>query len=186
MAKYCEFGSASKLPQLCFVHIWEVICMKKVLCLLLIVTIIALGMTGCNFDDDSKIRAKGFDYVMENREHLEEVVAMEIPGPLEGRWEEKDAFMQDNFDKESIVKSIYRHNDLVVEFIISNRGSPVTSRYYGFYYSGDDTPSTLQFTGHPLTETEPGAYEMEIPKEAISYYTVRICENWFYYKLIWI
>lgn len=149
--------------------------MKKYL--LLILSILLTALCGCGLLDDEVSRETIFAYVAENRESLETLMESELQ---DGRVLE-NAFIRDVLGRNTIVKSVYRYNDNILEFYCGGTGLSVSSTYSGFYYSADDTPFGLELNSHELKETSPGVFEGGSSGDGII--TERILPHWFYYHL---
>ena len=152
---------------------------KKILLLIGILSFCAV-LTGCRLVNDDVSSDRIFEYVSQNHEVLESIAQDEIPKDNI----EENALIRDRLGNRTIVKSIYRYNDNIVDFYCGGTGLATNSTYSGFYYSADDTPFALEFPSNELVETSPGVYEWKNNTgEAIT--TERIMPNWFYYHMVW-
>ena len=154
--------------------------MKKLVFLLIGILSFCAVLTGCRLSNDDVSRDRIFEYVSQNHEVLESIAQDEIPRDNA----EENALIRDRLGNRTIVKSIYRYNDNIMDFYCGGTGLATNSTYSGFYYSADDTPFALEFPSNELVETTPGVYEWKNNTgEAIT--TERIMPNWFYYHMVW-
>ena len=68
----------------------------------------------------------------------------------------------------------------VVEFGYSSKGIIPASKYYGFYYSKDDTPHVFQGSALKLVKEKDGWKWTDGSDNGG--FTSRISKNWFYYE----
>ncbi len=84
----------------------------------------------------------------------------------------------------TIVEKVSAYGD-IIQFLCDGKGLSTNSIYTGFYYSPNDIPYGFEFDEYELQEVEPGIFFWESDGGLKSYYTERIAENWFYYKIEW-
>lgn len=149
--------------------------MKKYL--LLTLSILLAALCGCGLLDDDVPRETIFAYVAEKHESLETFLEGELPNSQAS----EEASIRNVLGRKTIVKSVYRYNDNILEFYCGGTGLSVSSTYSGFYYSADDTPFGFELNSHELKETSPGVFEWESSGDGII--TERILPHWFYYHL---
>ncbi len=120
-------------------------------------------------------------YVLEHQQDLEALLALEIPDDYNGSWEFPEKYMEDD----TIVESVIRETETVIDFSCGGTGLSTSSTYTGFYYSSDDTPYPMVFDSQTLEETAPGVYHWENEDSSHITHSQRICKNWFYYHVKW-
>ena len=114
----------------------------------LLVSIFALFafLTGCRLFNDDVSRDRIIEYVNKNHEILVSITEDEIPSEKA----ELESWIRDCLGKQTIVKSVYRYNDNIIDFYCGGTGLATNSTYSGFYFSADDTPFALELPSEEL------------------------------------
>ena len=152
---------------------------KRVLFLVSIIILCAV-LIGCGPFNDDVSRDRIIEYVTNNHETLEAIAEDEIPNENA----ELESWIRDRLGKQTIVKSVYRFNNNIIDFYCGGTGLATNSTYSGFYYSADNTPFALEFPSDELVETSSGVYEWK-SNTGEEILTERIIPNWFYYHMVW-
>ena len=154
--------------------------LRKRVVFLVSIFVFCAVLTGCGLFNDNVSKDRIIEYVTNNHEILEVITEDEIPSEQA----ELESWIRNCLGKQTIVKSVYRYNDNVIDFYCGGTGLATNSTYSGFYYSADNTPFALVFPSDKLVETSSGIFEWKsnTGEEII---TERIMPNWFYYHMVW-
>ncbi|MFI3327148.1 MAG: hypothetical protein R3Y35_13410 [Clostridia bacterium] len=88
--------------------------------------------------------------------------------------------IEEKFKKAKLDGVFYGEND-IVQFTYSSTGLAPSSKYYGFYYSENNTPVAFQNADIALTEISDDNWEWTDGTDNGGI-TTKIEENWFYYE----
>ena len=159
----------------------------------LLLSALAISLSGCGAPsalilsggDDSVPKDKVKEYVAE---HVEKLSAFPYEAYLETKDDSKAGkqFIRDALGRDTIVRSVYRYQDGVVDFYCGGAGNVSASIYSGFFYSENDEPHAFEFENEAqFMQTSDGVYEWESPDSRHAFYAERILPGWFYYRMRW-
>jgi len=140
---------------------------RRIKCITLCVVLL-IGIISILFLFNSK-RQKIENFVKSNREYMEGEIKNNNIDKLSQKYPDLSIETYEDVD-----------NLNVVEFGYSSKGIIPASKYYGFYYSKDDTPHVFQGSALKLVKEKDGWKWTDGSDNGG--FTSRISKNWFYYK----
>ena len=155
---------------------------KKAFAAAVSIILICALTAGCGLFNDETSKKAIFQYVEAHHDELEAFPYSVMPRNDAAR----AAYIRRYLGGDTIVKSVYRYNDSVLEFYCGGTGIVTSSTYSGFYYSADDLPFAFEFSDEAVfRETQEGRYEWKNEKGNKAIVTERILPHWFYYHQLW-
>ena len=79
--------------------------------------------------------------------------------------------------------SVWRTEDVIVQFVAYTEGIAPAGKYVGLYYSPDDVVTTFQGSAGTMKITENGAgYDLQEVGRDNGGYTEKVSDNWYYFE----
>lgn len=132
-----------------------------------IICIILIALSACTASDTYADKEKITELVLDNTALFTNAVATDDYSEMEKKFSFITVSKFDNY----------------VGFLCATKGISVSGTDYGFYFSKDDTP-TGAFSWSPEAELKKdgNGYSSVGDDGGNKYYTVKICENFYYYE----
>lgn len=114
-------------------------------------------------------------YVYENSGLLQDFTIEEVPTSQA----EMPHFIREYLGSSTIVTDVYVREDGIILFYCGGSGLSTNSIYTGFYYSPEDEPDSVDFSGVPFREVAPDSYTWENEDSSHVINTKRALVKWF-------
>ena len=150
----------------------ELLFMKRKILLVIAIFIVLIAIALTYAKTKPSIEDQAFSFVNENKSALEDLSYQYLEGKSDT-----------GYYKDAIVNGVYTNSkgESIVQYSYSGNGIGSATKYYGFYYSPNDTPAAFQNVDCPL-EKQNDTWTWNESRTDNGGITKRITNCWYYYE----